>query len=133
MQGKIEVFYDSGCGLCVASRRWAEARDRGHRLVFRDFTAPALQDALPADRSELANEMVVRVGGSRLLKGFDAWLAVLSALPHWRWPAHILAVVPFRWIGPPAYRFVARHRRVFPWTLAGGCSADACGHEPKHT
>jgi predicted DCC family thiol-disulfide oxidoreductase YuxK len=133
VQGKIEVFYDGGCGLCVSARRWAQARDRNQRLVFRDFTAPALQTALPLDREQLAIEMVVRTEDGRILRGFEAWLTVLGALPRWRWLAQVLVKPPLRWIGPPAYRFVGRHRRLFPWALAGACSTGACGHEPKHT
>jgi len=113
-RGTIEVFYDGGCRLCVASRRWAEARDPGHRLEFCDLTAPAPQTDQPLDREEPVTEMIVRREDGGLLRGFDAWLAVLGVLPRWRWLARVLASPPLRWLGPPVYRFVARHRRHFP-------------------
>jgi len=126
VRGGIEVFYDGGCRLCVASRHWAEARDRGRRLVFRDLTAPALQTAILLDRQALALEMTVRTEDGRLLKGFDGWLAVLGALPRWRWFALVLGAPPLRWIGPSVYRFVARHRRRLPWDMADGCTGPDC-------
>jgi predicted DCC family thiol-disulfide oxidoreductase YuxK len=123
---RIEVFYDGRCGLCAASRRWAEARDRSHRLAFRDFTDPAHGVDLPFPAAELTREMVVRTLGGRLARGFAGWLEVLGALPRWRWLATLLDAPPLRWLGTAGYRLVARHRNVFPMAIAGGPSGEAC-------
>jgi len=126
MSERIEVYFDGACRLCRASRRWAEARDALHRLRFHDFTDAAEAASLPVDASVLAEEMVVKTGAGTIARGFAAWLLVLDALPRWRWLGRFLGVPPARWVGPAAYRFVARHRRWFPMAVSGGCADGAC-------
>jgi len=123
LRGGIEVFYDGGCRLCVASRRWVEARDRAHCLQFHDLDAPATQAVLPGGGEQTFLEMMARTSDGRLVTGFDAWLAVLSVLPRWRWLARALAAPPLRWVGPPVYRVVARHRRRLLGNVTDRCAA----------
>jgi predicted DCC family thiol-disulfide oxidoreductase YuxK len=105
-----EVFYDGTCRLCTASREWAEKRDAEGMLSFRDAADPAEADRLPVERERLAREMIVRLPGGRVAGGFEGALAVLRALPRWHLLGAILALPPLRWLGPPVYRMVARHR-----------------------
>jgi len=106
----VEVYYDGSCAFCKASREWAEKRDADGVLRFCDGADPAAADRLLVEPERLAREMIVRLPGGRVVGGFDAALAVLGALPHWHLLAAILALPPLRWLGPPVYRMVARHR-----------------------
>ena len=116
------MFYDGGCRLCVASRRWAEARDRAHCLQFHDLDPQASEALVAGGGEQPALEMVARTGEGRLVTGFDAWLAVLAVLPRWRVVARILAAPPLRWLGPSLYRVVARHRRRLLGETANRCA-----------
>jgi predicted DCC family thiol-disulfide oxidoreductase YuxK len=106
----IEVYYDGECGLCVGSRNWAEHRDAADRLAFKDLNDPS--ERFPVPREQLREAMWVRLANGRLESGFRAWLEILRALPGWRLMASALRLPPFRWLGPPIYRLVARHRHL---------------------
>ncbi len=112
--GETEVFYDGECRLCRVSRKWAERRDAGGRLAFCDLNDPAATASLPLDADQLRAEMWVRLPNGTLASGFAAWLAVLRSLPRWRILAAVLGLPPLRWLGPPVYRLVARHRHLPP-------------------
>ena len=119
----LEVFTDGDCRLCRLSRAWTERRDRDGRLRFIDLrTAPS--QALPAPRDALAAEIFVREPDGSLRSGFAAWRRLLRALPGWRWLAALLALPPMSWLGPPAYRWIARHRDRLP--LPGHCRDESC-------
>ena len=106
---RIEVFYDGTCPLCRASRRWAEGRDSDRRLVFRDLEEPAAAGCAPGPPG---GAIWVRLPGGGTASGFAGWLAVLRALPRWCFLAPVLRLPPLRWLGPPVYRLVARHRHA---------------------
>jgi len=112
--GLTEVFYDGACPLCRASRRWAEPHDSNRRLVFCDLNDPAAVRPAPTRGEGLADALWVRLPGGDVVSGFAGWLAVLRALPRWRFLARVLGLPPVRWAGPPVYRFVARHRHALP-------------------
>jgi predicted DCC family thiol-disulfide oxidoreductase YuxK len=105
----IEVFYDATCPLCRVSRRWVEGRDHDRRLAFRDLEDPA---AAGCTSGAPGGAMWVRLPGGVTASGFAGWLAVLRALPRWRYLARGLGLAPLRWLGPPVYRLVARHRHA---------------------
>ena len=107
----IEVWYDGHCPLCRASRAWCEARDRDDQMVFRDMRS-AGDDELPVDRSAAEASMWVRDPDGRLAQGFAGWRAIMARLPGWEWLAWLSGVPPFRWLGPTAYRLVARWRTL---------------------
>ncbi len=113
MKQTTEVFYDGACGLCTASRDWAKRRDVQGLLVFRDAGGPGATDGLPVDLQRRRREMLVRLPDGQLVGGFAGWLAVLRVLPRWHAIAGVLALPPLRWLGPPLYRLVARHRHRF--------------------
>ena len=107
-----QVFYDGECRLCRASREWAERHDCGGRLSFCDLNDPAATASLPLGAEQLRAEMWVRLPNGKLASGFAAWLAVLRSLTRWRLLAAVLGLPPLRWLGPPVYRLVARHRHL---------------------
>jgi predicted DCC family thiol-disulfide oxidoreductase YuxK len=120
----LEVFTDGSCELCRRSRKWVEGRDRHHRLRFVDLRT-AETEVLPASRDALASEIWAREPDGTLLSGYSAWRRVLATLPGWRVVAALGALPPLSWLGPPAYRFIARHRNRLP--LARHCDVGTCG------
>ncbi len=121
----VEVFFDGACPLCQQSRAWTERRASGERLRFRDFRR-ASDDELPVPRGELEGAMWVRTERDELLAGFEAWRRILQEVPGWRWLAAITGVPPLSWVGPVAYRLVARHRHRLPIPFPSGCRDDSC-------
>lgn len=107
-----EVFYDGECRLCRVSREWAKRHDAGGHLSFRDLNDPAATASLPLGGEQLRAEMWVRLPDGTLASGFAAWQAVLLSLPRWCLLAAVLGRPPLRWLGPPVYRLVARHRHL---------------------
>lgn len=105
----IDVFYDGECGLCRATKAWAEGRTGAGRACFVDFRAAADVE-LPVSRTALEHEMWVRRPDGSLAAGFEGLRAVLATLPRWRWLAALLGLPPLRWLGPPLYRLLAEHR-----------------------
>jgi predicted DCC family thiol-disulfide oxidoreductase YuxK len=110
----IEVFYDGECRLCTASRQWAESRDSERRLAFKDVNDPAVAKNIPVVAERLREAIWVRLPEGKLESGFYGWLEVLRALPGWGLVARLIGLPPLRWIGPPVYRVVARHRHLLP-------------------
>jgi predicted DCC family thiol-disulfide oxidoreductase YuxK len=111
---RLVVYTDGGCPFCLWSRRRVETYDREHMVEFRDYNDPAVARQTPYADSELAAEMHVLAPGERWYGGFLAWLEILKVLPRWRWLGALLGCVPFRWVGPPLYRLIARNRYGLP-------------------
>jgi predicted DCC family thiol-disulfide oxidoreductase YuxK len=107
----IEVWYDGDCPLCRASRAWCEERDQDGRLVFRNMRSVG-DDELPVARLAAEASMWVRDPDGRLTEGFTGWRTIMARLPGWAWLARIAGLPPFRWLGPPVYRLVARWRSL---------------------
>ena len=133
LAAKLDVFLDGSCSFCQWARSKVEPYDSAARLRFLDFNDPLVAAQAPYSGSELAREMHVRMPDGSWAKGFDAWLAVLGALPKLSWIGRLAGLPPFRWFGPSLYRFIASHR----YSLPGGpshCATDTCaisGHNPK--
>jgi predicted DCC family thiol-disulfide oxidoreductase YuxK len=107
----LEVWYDGQCPLCRASRDWCTARDLESRLIFRDLRTAA-ETELPVARSQAEAAMWVRGPDGTLASGFSGWRRIMAELPGWRWLARAAGVPPASWLGPLAYRLVARSRRL---------------------
>jgi hypothetical protein len=58
--------------------------------------------------------MWVQTVDGKLFGGFAGWRQILTAMPRWRWLAHLSGSPPLRWLGPPLYRLVARLRNQIP-------------------
>jgi predicted DCC family thiol-disulfide oxidoreductase YuxK len=106
------------------------ARDRQGRLEFRDARREP-DESLPAPREDLASAMWASDPDGALSSGFAAWRRILSALPRWRWLATVAGLPPLRWVGPPAYRIVARWRHVLPVAYPAKCEARAVPEAPE--
>jgi predicted DCC family thiol-disulfide oxidoreductase YuxK len=111
---KLTVYDDGSCPFCQWAQAWVERRDPEHRLEFRDFNRPEVAAETPFAPAELGRRMYVRAPDGDWHIGFFGWIAVLSALPHWRWLAGLMRVPPCRWAGPRVYQFIADHRYQIP-------------------
>lgn len=114
---KLTVYDDGNCPFCQWAQRWVERRDREHRMEFRDFNRPEVAAATPFSPLELGRRMHVRSPDGEWHVGYFGWIAVLSALPRWRWLAGLMRVPPSRWAGPLVYQFIADHRYQVPRSL----------------
>jgi len=111
---RLVAYTDGRCPFCQWSRLQVERQDREGAVEFRDYNQPATARETPYTDEELAAEMHVRTTEGEWYAGFAAWIEVLKALPKWRWLGRLASYAPFRWIGPSAYRFVARNRYRMP-------------------
>jgi predicted DCC family thiol-disulfide oxidoreductase YuxK len=120
-----DVFMDGSCSFC----RWSQARvepyDTYGRIRFLDYNNPEVAAQAPFSRDALSAEMHVRTPEGTWLAGFEAWTALLCALPKLSWLGRLANMPPLRWIGPYAYDFIARHRYSLPGAPAR-CASDSC-------
>src|SRR5207237_479473 len=107
---RLIVYTDGSCPFCQWSRGRAERYDRKGFLEFRDYNIPATARETPFSDAELAKEMHVLTPDGSWYGGFFAWLEILKVLPRWRRLGRLLGKLPFRWLGPPLYRLIARNR-----------------------
>jgi predicted DCC family thiol-disulfide oxidoreductase YuxK len=127
---KYDIFLDGSCSFCQWTRERIKPYDSGAWLRFLDYNDPAVAAQAPFARAELDREMHLRTPEGAWLRGFDAWLALLRVLPKLSWLSRIASLPPLRWIGPPVYRFIARHRYRLPGAPAR-CENDTCA-PPAH-
>ncbi|MFL6300149.1 MAG: thiol-disulfide oxidoreductase DCC family protein [Terriglobales bacterium] len=111
---RLIAYTDGRCPFCQWSRQQVERYDKERVIEFRDYNQPAIARETPYGDEELATEMHVRAPDGKWYGGFAAWLEVLKALPKWRWLGRLAGYVPFRWVGPWAYRLIARNRYRAP-------------------
>jgi len=120
-----DILMDGSCSFC----RWSQTKiapyDSGSYLRFLDYNDPSVAAQVPFTSAELGEEMHARTPEGVWLKGFEAWLALLSVLPRLAWLGRIASVPPVRWVGPSAYAFIARHRYSLPGAPAR-CDSDTC-------
>lgn len=122
---KYEIFLDGSCSFCRWSRAKIEPYDSDGRLQFLDYNDPAVGAQAPFPRAELDREMHMRTPDGKWLRGFEAWQAMLRVLPKLVWIGKITSLPPLRWLGPPMYGFIARHRYSLPGAPAR-CEDDTC-------
>ncbi|MCU0906080.1 MAG: DUF393 domain-containing protein [Rhodobacteraceae bacterium] len=107
MNDACTVLYNGSCPICtreVAVYRAEAARDAPH-VGFRDVTAADAADALAAaglTADEAARRFHV-VQDGRVLSGLDAFAALWSALPRWRWLARLTSLPVVRPVAATVY------------------------------
>jgi predicted DCC family thiol-disulfide oxidoreductase YuxK len=115
---QLRIYDDGQCPFCQWAQQTIAGWDRNRRLQFRDYHDPAVAAETPFSFAELHQRMHVQTPDGQWHAGFFGWVAILSALPRWRWLAGAMRVPPLRWIGPAAYGFIADHRYQVPgWLL----------------
>jgi predicted DCC family thiol-disulfide oxidoreductase YuxK len=123
--GKLDIYLDGSCPFCQWSRARIEPWDTRGRLQFRDYNDPVVAASAPFSAEQLSAEMHLRTPDGSWLVGFEAWLRILRELPGLAWLGKLLGAPPMRSLGPPAYRWVARHRLLLPGVPAP-CSTEVC-------
>jgi len=111
---RLRIYQDGECPFCRWSQALVERHDRDQRLQFLDYNDPAVAAQTPFPTEQLASKMRVRTPDGKWHAGFFGWVAVLAALPRWKWLARALSAAPLRWLGPRVYQFVADHRYRIP-------------------
>lgn len=94
-----------------------EPHDHDQRLDFRDLNRREVAAETPYPPEKLRLRMHVQTLDGRWHAGFWGWIAVFEALPKYRWLARVLRWIPFRWLGPWIYDFLARNRYRIPQRL----------------
>lgn len=108
----LDIYYDAACPFCVESMRRVKKLDRGARLNFIDLGAPEARAAAAPrfDASDLAAEIHIRLPDGAWRIGYEAWAAILAALPRMRLIAAIMMLPPIAEIGRRVYRWFAPRR-----------------------
>jgi predicted DCC family thiol-disulfide oxidoreductase YuxK len=106
------VVYDSDCGICNASREWAETRDWDRRLQFLPYQTADLETLSPGLDREMASRSAFFIyPGGRRVSGARAIFETLRRLPGvWGIIGLIMARPPFWLLAEPLYYLVARNR-----------------------
>ncbi len=113
-ESQLRVYTDGKCEFCLWARSLVEPHDHEHRLAFQDFNLPEVAAETPYTCANLGRRMHVQTLNGKWHAGYWGWVAILEALPRFRWLAIVLRWVPFRWLGPRAYDFLARNRYRIP-------------------
>lgn len=107
MNGRTTVIYNGSCPIC--SREIAlykrESEEAGRPLDFRDLAEADLARVGLTPDAAARRFHVVRDG--RLLDGLEAFLALWSELPRWRWLARLLALPGLRTLSAFGYDRIA--------------------------
>jgi predicted DCC family thiol-disulfide oxidoreductase YuxK len=118
------VIFDGDCGICNATREWAEARDREGRLKFVPFQTADLDALSPGLAYDAASRMAWFITpGGRRVGGARAIFTILTRLPGaWRFAGAVGAFVPISLLCEPFYRIVAHNRsRISGWLGLNYC------------
>jgi predicted DCC family thiol-disulfide oxidoreductase YuxK len=124
-QGKYEIFLDGSCPFCQWTRARVEPYDANRRLEFLDYSDPIIAARSPFSRESLDKEMHVLTPAGTWLSGYEAWMALLRAMPKLAWLGWVLSAPPIRWVGPGFYRWVAKNRYHLPGSPPR-CETDRC-------
>lgn len=112
----LTVLYDGACPLCRREIGLYRGLRHDAPVCFADVsdTAVALPSALPpgTTREQLLARFHVRDPQGRLLSGAQAFLALWSVLPGWRWLAAAGRLPGAAWAMERCYRLFLRWRPV---------------------
>ena len=106
---QVEVWYDSGCPLCVREIAFMRRLDRRGAIDFVDIQGGG---ECPLDARTMLARFHARERGGPLVSGAAAFAAMWRAIP-WLRPLGLLArVPPVLWLLERLYRVFLRMR---PW------------------
>lgn len=108
--GKLIVFFDGECPLCVGWIRFLLDRDGDNRLLFSSLQSEWTRDFFRGRGWPVPDlESVLAWDGSSLHRGSDALVAIAACLPGiWNLGRH-MEKLPENW-RESGYRFIARRR-----------------------
>ncbi len=110
---KLRLYYDGSCPVCSRFCRTIEKSPHSDLIEKVDYTAEgfdAKREGL--DRDALDRELHARRNDGKILRGFDAILAVWE-LSGRTWLARLGGLPLVHGLGVLGYRLFARHRHWF--------------------
>jgi predicted DCC family thiol-disulfide oxidoreductase YuxK len=112
------LVYDGDCGFCTTSARWLGGQGRGRVQIVPWQNANLASMDLTEEQCSAAVQWHDTRG---TVSGDRAIARALMASGGWRRPIGMLmSIPPARWIGPSAYKLVAKNRHRLPG------ATDAC-------
>jgi len=122
----VTLIYDGGCPLCQRAMRWVERRALPGQFEFLPCRSRERRERFPwmPDETCLAALQLVLPNG-RVLAGDAAIPEILRRLRGRRWLAALFRIPGVGWLGPRAYRWVARHRHVISCAFSASRSVKA--------
>jgi predicted DCC family thiol-disulfide oxidoreductase YuxK len=118
------VIFDGECGICNASREWAEAHDRAGRLRFFPYQTADLDGLSPGLTLAMASRSAYFIyPDGRCVSGSRAVFETLQRLYGvWRIVGMVMVQQPFWLVAEPVYYLVARNRaRLSAWLGLSYC------------
>jgi predicted DCC family thiol-disulfide oxidoreductase YuxK len=105
MTGRMQVYYDGGCGVCSREIAFYRARPGADAFDWVDVSGvdPAALGPDLTREAALARMHVRRADGT-LLQGAAAFAAMWRQMPGFRWLGWLLAIPPFSGLGEIGYR-----------------------------
>lgn len=106
----LTVLYDGACPLCRREIDIYRDLQASAPVCFTDVSDVAQPVPHGTSREQLLARFHVRTADGRLLSGAQAFLALWSALPGWRWLARIGRLPGAAWAMERVYRLFLRVR-----------------------
>lgn len=106
----LTVLYDGACPLCRREIGVYAGLRPDTPLRFADVSDASLRLPPGTSRRQLLARFHVRTGDGRLLDGAQAFLALWSVLPGWRWLARAGRLPGVAWAMERLYRLFLRGR-----------------------
>ena len=97
--GSFTVFYDGACPLCRKEIGFYQRQKGAEQVHWQDVSESDGGDVAPglSCQAALAKFHVMTADG-RLLQGGEAFAALWTRLPRFRWLGRIGMTPPFRWL-----------------------------------
>ncbi len=110
MPGALTVLYDGACPLCRREIGVYRHLPSDTLVCFADVSDAAVSLPSGTTRQQLLSRFHVQRHDGELLSGAQAFLALWSVLPGWRWLARAGRLPGAAWLMERAYRFFLRGR-----------------------
>ncbi|WP_298326444.1 thiol-disulfide oxidoreductase DCC family protein [Asticcacaulis sp.] len=99
----LTVYFDGSCALCSTEIRYYSVR-AGDALRFVDVADSAVTPEPDLPREAALNRLHVRQPDGTLVSGAQAFIAIWSQVPGWRWLARLARLPGVAWWLERAYR-----------------------------
>ena len=126
VRGKLTLFFDSTCPLCVSEMRTLKSLDSTNQLIFENIYSDDFCDRFP-DISQVnaANTFHGRYDNGDMVFGLDVSVRAWNIVGKNKW-LRILRAPGFRVVSDIAYRFFAKYRSLISLLLTGKRYCGSC-------